>query len=173
MERFDAFRTLPDHARDAWLAFAVAGTLEASLHVDGLRSCAFHNHLGQLLGIDVARWWRPTGVNYFDRVAKSVSLAALAEVGGEALAARYAGVKKAELAQTCERFFAGEAIVEAEMKAAALAWVPDPMRFAAPETPDESRGEAAEAVADAADRAGESAAEEQAPVADEQALEAA
>ena len=130
-ERFDAFRALRDEARAAWLGHAVASTLEASLNLSGERFCAFHNHLGQLLGIEVERWWRPTGANYFDRVPKSVTLAALAEVGGPALAERYAKAKKAELAQACERIFSGEFIAEAEVKEAALAWVPQPMRFAA------------------------------------------
>jgi ParB family chromosome partitioning protein len=144
-ERFDAFRALPDPARDAWLARAVAGTLEASLNLPGLRSCAFHDHLGQTLDIDTARWWRPTGANYFDRVPRKLALAALAEIGGEALAARHASLRKAELAETCERFFAGECVTEPEVKAAALAWVPDPMRFGTAEAP--TTGDPAEAAA--------------------------
>ncbi|HET7280836.1 MAG TPA: chromosome partitioning protein ParB, partial [Sphingomicrobium sp.] len=64
-ERFDAFRALPDDARAAWLGHAVARTLEASVGVPGERACDFHDHLGALLGIDVAAWWRPTGANYF------------------------------------------------------------------------------------------------------------
>lgn len=131
-ERFDAFRALPDEARAAWLGHAVARTLEASLNLAGQRACAFHDHLGQLLGIDVARWWRPTGTNYFDRVPKAVTLAALADVGGPTLAGRYASAKKAELAQGCERIFSGDFIAEVEVKEAALAWVPDAMRFAQP-----------------------------------------
>jgi ParB family chromosome partitioning protein len=123
-ERFDAFRALPEEARSAWLGFAVARTLEAT------RSCDFHDHLGTLLGIDVARWWRPTGTNYFDRVPKNMSLAALAEVGGPELASRHAKAKKAELVQSCERIFAGDFIAEPEVKQAALAWVPEAMRFA-------------------------------------------
>jgi ParB family chromosome partitioning protein len=130
-ERFDAFRALADEARAAWLGNAVARTLEASLNLPGERFCAFHDHLGQLLGIDVPRWWRPTGANYFDRVPKGVTLAALAEVGGEALAARYSKAKKAELAQSCERIFSGDFIAEVDVKEAALAWVPEAMRFAA------------------------------------------
>jgi ParB family transcriptional regulator, chromosome partitioning protein len=130
--RFDAFRALPEAARAAWLGHACARTLEASLNLAGPRSCPFHDHLGQLLGIDVARWWRPTGANYFDRVPKSVTLAALADVGGQDLANRYANARKAELAQTCERIFAGDFIAEVEIKEAALAWVPEAMRFAAP-----------------------------------------
>jgi ParB family chromosome partitioning protein len=131
-ERFDSFRALTDEARAAWLSHAVARTLEASLNLAGQRACAFHDHLGQLLGIDVARWWRPTGANYFDRVPKSVTLSALADVGGPTLAGRYANAKKAELAQGCERIFSGDFIAEVEVKEAALGWVPDAMRFAPP-----------------------------------------
>ena len=138
--RFDAFRALGAEARAAWLGHAVAGTLEASLQLPGASACPFHDHLGALLGIDTARWWRPTGGNFFDRVAKPVMFEALGDVGGSALAARYAGSKKAELAQTCERIFAGDFIGEVEVKQAAIAWVPAAMRFggsAAPETAPE------------------------------------
>jgi ParB family chromosome partitioning protein len=138
-ERFELFRTLSENDRATWLGYAVARTLEASGFGGGGRACAFHDHLGQVLGIDVAAWWRPTGANFFDRVPKSIASAALAEVGGEALANRYAKAKKAELAQACERIFAGDFIAEAEVKQAALAWVPAAMRFALPVT---ARGEA-------------------------------
>ena len=141
-ERFDAFRALPDEARAAWLGHAVARTLEASLNLAGDRSCRFHDHLGVLLGIDVARWWRPTGANYFDRVPKSVTLAALVEVGGPELAGRYGNAKKAELAQSCERIFSGDFIGEVEVKEAALSWVPEAMRFAS--TPAETAPDEAE-----------------------------
>lgn len=141
-DRFDAFRALADEARAAWLGHAVAKTLEASLNRPGERFCGFHNHLGQLLGIDVARWWRPTGANYFDRVPKSVTLAALAEVGGAALADRFAKAKKAELAQSCERIFSGDFIAEVEVKEAALAWLPEAMRFVPVAAPAEPAGDA-------------------------------
>jgi ParB family chromosome partitioning protein len=132
-DRFNAFRALPDEARAAWLAHAVARTLEASLNLPG-RVCALHDHLGQLLGIEVAKWWRPTGANYFDRVPKAVILEALEEVGGQAFASRYAKAKKTELSQAAERIFAGDFIGEVELKERALAWVPQAMRFAsAPE----------------------------------------
>ncbi|WP_165356506.1 ParB/RepB/Spo0J family partition protein [Sphingosinicella sp. BN140058] len=128
--RFDAFRSLSPEARLAWLAFAIAGTLEPSIGAANA-GCAFHDHLAGLLGVHVARWWRPTGMNYFDRVPKSMSLGVLAEIGGPAFAARYAKAKKAELSQSCERIFAGDFIGDVEVKAAALEWVPDAMRFAA------------------------------------------
>jgi ParB family chromosome partitioning protein len=142
--RFDAFRGLSEEARAAWLGHAVAQTLEASAKVLGERDCAFHDHLGELLNIDTAAWWRPTGSNYFDRVPKSMTLAALAEVGGPTLAERYAKAKKAELAQACERIFSGDFIAEAEVKQAALTWVPQAMRFGAPAgeaAPDGGAGE--------------------------------
>ena len=163
-ERFEAFRALPDEARAAWLGHAVARTLEASLNLSGERFCAFHDHLGRSLGIDVARWWRPTGANFFDRVPKSVTLAALEQIGGASLAGRYSKAKKAELAQSCERMFSGDFIAEVEVKEAALAWVPDVMRFApvpadaeepgseigsAPEAADEDEGSGEGAAPDA------------------------
>jgi ParB family chromosome partitioning protein len=137
VERFELFRAMGENARAAWLGHAVARTLEASGLGCGERTCAFHDHLGQVLGIDVAAWWRPTGANYFDRVSKSIASCALVEVGGEALANRYAKAKKAELAQACERIFAGDFIAEAEVKQAALAWVPPAMRFTASVTESE------------------------------------
>ncbi|SMF61183.1 ParB/RepB/Spo0J family partition protein [Allosphingosinicella indica] len=130
-ERFDAFRRLDEPARGAWLGHAVASTLDASLGGTAHR-CAFHDHLGGLLGIDVAAWWRPTGANYFDRVPKAVALSALAAVGGDELARRYDKAKKAELAQSCERIFAGDFIADVAVKEAALAWLPDAMRFQPP-----------------------------------------
>lgn len=131
--RFDAFRALPDEARAAWLGHAVARTLEASLNLPAGRACPFHDHLGRLLGIDVAKWWRPTGANFFDRVPKSVTLSALEEIGGAAFACGHSKAKKAELSETAERIFAGN-IAPAAVKKRALAWVPEAMRFApAPE----------------------------------------
>jgi ParB family chromosome partitioning protein len=159
-ERFDAFRALPEASRMALLGHAVARTLQASAGIAGDRACAFHDHLGRLLGIDVPAWWRPTGANYFDRVPKSLALAALVEVGGPALAGPYAKAKKADLAQACERVFSGEAIAEVAVRQAALAWVPQAMRFA-PAEPDDSAAEVcAGAAPDAAGSDGHPAAAE-------------
>jgi ParB family chromosome partitioning protein len=148
-ERFDLFRALGEEARAAWLGHAVAGTLEASLFLPGQRACAFHDHLGRLLGIDVAAWWRPSGANYFDRVPKSLTLAALEEVGGPSLAGRYGKAKKAELAEVCERIFSGDFIAEVEVKEAALAWVPEVMRFAPAARPSDEAEESRCGEADA------------------------
>lgn len=127
--RFDLFRALDDNARAAWLGFLVGRTLEASLNLDGDRRIAFLDHLGGLVGIDMARWWRPTAANYFDRVSKQVILDALADIGGPELSSRFTSVKKRDLAMSAERVFAGSYITEVEVRDRALAWVPGVMRF--------------------------------------------
>lgn len=131
MSRFDLFRALPDESRAAWLGFVVARSLEASLNMTGERQLPFQDHLGSLIGIDMAQWWRPTAANYFDRVSKQVILDALTDVGGLELCSRFASVKKGDLAMSAERVFAGTYITEVEVREKALAWVPEVMRFAA------------------------------------------
>lgn len=128
-ERFDRLRALPDEARAAWLGHVVARSLEASLNMSGERRIPFQDHLGALIGIDIAQWWRPTAANYFDRVPKQVILEALGDVGGAELASRYMSVKKTDLAASAERIFAGATIAEVAERERALAWVPDVMRF--------------------------------------------
>ncbi|OZA18168.1 MAG: chromosome partitioning protein ParB [Novosphingobium sp. 17-62-19] len=141
--RFDLFRSLDDEARAAWLGFLVGRTLEASLNLDGDRRIAFIDHLGGLVGIDMARWWRPTAANYFDRVSKQVILDALGDVGGPDLSSRFASVKKRDLAMSAERIFAGATITEVEIRDRALAWVPEVMRFGE-YGPTEAAGNAAD-----------------------------
>lgn len=126
--RFIAFRDLEDDAKAAWLAYAVALSLEAKKGY-GSEYHPVHAVLGSMLDVDVAALWRPTAENFFDRVSKTSCLAALTEVGGSDLAARYAASKKADLAKTCETIFAGKAIIEQEVKEAALAWLPEAMKF--------------------------------------------
>ena len=125
--RFDAFRALDDDCRGAWAGWTMAKTLEPKLADEP--GAAFHNHLGRSLGIDVAAWWRPTAKNYFTRVRKGVVLEALAAIGGNDLKNRYAAAKKGDLADAAEKLCAGTSIVEAEIKAAAVAWVPEAMTF--------------------------------------------
>jgi ParB family chromosome partitioning protein len=128
--RFDLFRALPDDSRAAWLGYVVARSHEASLNMSGERQLPFQDHLGRLIGIDMAQWWRPTAANYFDRVSKQVILDALTVVGGLELSSRFAAVKKGDLAMSAERIFAGTYITEVEVREKAVAWVPEVMRFA-------------------------------------------
>lgn len=136
-ERFDAFRALDEQARGAWVAFSIAQTLEPTLNiVEGGRSNGFHDHLGRILDIQVAQWWRPTAENFFGRVKKDVMLEALNEIGGPILRGRYKDAKKTELASTCASLCNGQGIVEAEIREKATAWLPDAMRFDGVEKPE-------------------------------------
>jgi ParB family chromosome partitioning protein len=126
-QRYDAFCALDEAARAAWLAYLVARTLKSIPAGDV--GASFLDHLGCECAIDVAAWWRPTARNYFDRLRKDAILDLFDEVGGAELRARYAGSKKHDLAASAEKLFAGDTIVEADVKARALAWLPDAMRF--------------------------------------------
>jgi ParB family transcriptional regulator, chromosome partitioning protein len=143
--RYDAFCALDDAARAAWLGWAIARTMTAI--PDGQTGSAFLNHLGGKLAIDVASWWRPTARNFFDRLTKPMILGLFEGVGGLELKNRYANSRKFDLAVSAEKLFAGEIIADAEVKARAIAWLPDPMRFgelAAPQADeDELETEAA------------------------------
>ena len=125
--RFDAFRALDDELRGAWAGWVVARTLEPKLADE--KQSDFHNHLGRSLGIDVAAWWRPTAANFFTRVKKDIVLDALRVIGGDELRGRYANTKKGDLAAAAEKLCAGNAIVEAEVRAKAIVWVPAAMTF--------------------------------------------
>ncbi len=129
VERFEAFRALSDEAKAAWLAWIVATSLEAKELYGSHKQNPLQNRLATILEVDVASWWRPTSDNFFDRVSKGTLLSLLDEVGGPALSGRHASSKKPEISASCEKLFAGNAIVETEVKDAALAWVPAAMRF--------------------------------------------
>ncbi|MGB3931781.1 MAG: ParB/RepB/Spo0J family partition protein [Sphingobium sp.] len=128
-ERYDAFCTLTEEARAAWLGWAIARTLHAV--PDSGESADLLNHLGRKLGIDVAAWWRPTALTYFDKLTKPGILALFEEIGGEELRVRYSGSKKHDLAASAERLFGGDVVIEPEIQERALVWLPEPMRFGA------------------------------------------
>jgi ParB family chromosome partitioning protein len=84
--------------------------------------------LGAEIGIDMAQHWRPGAENFFDRIKKAQILSILGGFDPE-IALRYAAAKKTELATAAARLCSGDTIIEPEIKAKALAWVPDVMRF--------------------------------------------
>ena len=126
-ERYDAFCALPDDARGAWLGWVIARTLCAV--TAGGEGASFLDHLGHKLGIDVAAWWRPTALTFFDKLTKPGILALFEEIGGDELRLRYSGSKKHDLAASAERLFGGHVIMEPDVQQRALAWLPDAMRF--------------------------------------------
>lgn len=126
-DRYDAFCALSDEARAAWLGWAIARTFDAV--PAGRTGSAFIDHLGSKLAIDVAAWWRPTAKNYFDRITKPAILTLFETVGSAELRQRYAASKKHDLAASAEKLFAGDILVEAEIKKQAMTWLPDAMHF--------------------------------------------
>ncbi|BBB11187.1 ParB/RepB/Spo0J family partition protein [Sphingopyxis sp. FD7] len=128
--RYDAFCALGEEARAAWLGWAIVRTIQAV--PAKTTGSDFVDHLGCKLGIDVAAWWRPTAKNYFKRLTKTTILDLFAEIGGSELGQRYGASKKDLLASSAEQLFAGNIIVEADVKEKALAWLPDAMRFEQP-----------------------------------------
>ena len=138
-DRCDAFRALDDDSRGAWAGWMMARTLEPKLADE--TGAAFHNHLGRSLGIDVAAWWRPTAANFFNRVCKGVVLDALTAIGGPDLKNRYAAAKKGDLAAAVEKLCAGNAIVEAEIRTVAVAWVLEVMTFGTADEPEAIEGD--------------------------------
>lgn len=142
--RFEAFRILGDEVKAAWLAWVVATSLEAKENYGSHKQNPLQNRLASILDVDVASWWRPTSENFFDRVSKGALLTLLHEVGGPALSGRHASSKKTDISASCQKLFAGDAIVEIDVKEAALKWVPSAMRFndaASAETDDAEDGQ--------------------------------
>lgn len=151
VERFEAFRALGDEAKTAWLAWIVATSLEAKENYSSHTQNPLQNRLATILEIDVASWWRPTSENFFDRVSKGSLISLLHEVGGPALSSRHATEKKPDVSASCQKLFAGEAIVEPAIKEAALRWLPSAMRFndvaTTPETmDDDEQGDLADLI---------------------------
>ncbi|MDE2172260.1 MAG: plasmid stabilization protein, partial [Sphingomonadales bacterium] len=124
---FLAFRSLDDGVKAGWLAYAVSQSLKASL-ASGTHACTFQSRLGAEIGIDIAQHWRPGAENFFDRIKKAQTLSIVGQFDPE-IALRYAAAKKTELATAAARLCSGDTIIEPEIKAKALAWVPDAMRF--------------------------------------------
>jgi len=131
-ECFLAFRELDEADKAAWLAYAVARSLKASL-ASGDHANAFQTALGATLEIDTAEHWRPGAENFFDHIRKPQILSILGEFDGQ-LPGRFSGSKKTELAATAAKLCAGDAIVEPDVKARAIAWIPDVMGFTVAET---------------------------------------
>ncbi|HEX7854982.1 MAG TPA: ParB N-terminal domain-containing protein [Sphingobium sp.] len=152
VDRFEAFRALDDDSKANWLAYIVATSLQAK-HGISNEHIPLQNRLASILEVDVASWWRPTSDNFFDRVNKGSILSLLNDIGGGLLTSRHASLKKTEISESCQKLFAGDAIVEPEIKAAALAWVPNAMRFSDILADDtlEAFGDADDAEADDVD----------------------
>jgi ParB family chromosome partitioning protein len=103
-----------------------------SQHGGRAQDRSFQDHLGSLIGIDMAAVVAPDcGELLRPGLEAGDPRRADCDVGGPELSSRFASVKKGDLAMSAERVFAGTYITEVEVRERALiAWVPEVMRFA-------------------------------------------
>ena len=95
--------------------------------------------LAQVVGLNMAAWWKPTAEGYFRHVPKAAILQAVGEFAPESVN-RLAKLKKADIASEAERLADGTGWMPAIFKAA------DP-QDAAPEDAEAMADEPAEALA--------------------------
>lgn len=128
-KRFDAFCALPDNDKLDWCAYIAALSLQSSGSHGMSLNYSLQGHLAEIMDVDFAAFWRPTAANYWDRIKKASILGLFEEIGGVELKSRNSGSKKADLAKAAEKLFSGAAIVEPEIKEAAIQWIPPEMHF--------------------------------------------
>ena len=104
--RFEAFRQLPEEAKQQLLAYCVAMTLKPKLAPrPGEKTTAYDLALSLTCG-DVASFWRPTSVNFLGRINRSQLLAIGREVFGDGWSHSRAADKKASLVGQLHRALA-------------------------------------------------------------------
>lgn len=106
-----------DHTVHQLMAYCVATTLNTVQRKDSTSSAL--QAIAQALDFDAADWWSATAASFFAQVPKAATLAAVAEVKGQAQADSLAKLKKAELCARAEELMAGSR------------WLPEPLRLTA------------------------------------------
>jgi ParB family chromosome partitioning protein len=141
--RFDAFRSLPQDAKQQLLAYCVALTLQPKLGpAAGDQVTAYDASLA-LTGASVAAYWRPNGANFLSRISRDQLLTLARETLGEPWAQSRARDNKASLVGQLERAFAspdnrpGQTPEQAEKL---KSWLPAGMAFGAVPTPKPANG---------------------------------
>jgi ParB family chromosome partitioning protein len=130
-ERFEAFRSLPDAARESLLAHCVAMTLQPKLGpAEGYEATAYDTALS-LTEASVADYWRPSKAQFLSRINRRQLLAIGREVLGEQWAQSRAGDKKALLVDQLDRSFADpeKSGRTPEQIARLKSWLPQGMAF--------------------------------------------
>jgi ParB family chromosome partitioning protein len=114
-----------DHdANLALLAHCVASSVNALWRRNGSgdhERLAQADVLASALGLDMAEWWRPTRVDYFDHVTRDGILGAVTEGVSKQAAENIAALKKGPMAARAEELLADKR------------WLPEPLRT--PEAP--------------------------------------
>jgi ParB family chromosome partitioning protein len=123
---FLAFRSLDDGVKAGWLAYAVSQSLKASL-ASGTHACTFQSRLGAEIGIDMAQHWRPGAEtsSTASRRRRSSAFWAGSIPKSPCAMRRPRRPNWRRLRRACVLATRSSS----RIKAKALAWVPDVMRF--------------------------------------------
>lgn len=130
-EQFAAFRGLSRPEKDRILAYCVALSVGACWLNTGSPGTDVEVLAGDL-GVDIRRYWRPTGANTWSRTTKAQILGVLAELGGPAFVRRYDTLRKDSLVTAIDQVFSGSADVDGDIRERAARWLPAGMAFLVP-----------------------------------------
>lgn len=106
VERFEAFRLLPEAAKLELLAYCVAMTLKPKLAPAASDEVTAYHISLSLIEANVAAYWRPTRENFLGRVTRDLLLATSRDVLGDAWAQSRTSDKKVLLVDQLHRAFA-------------------------------------------------------------------
>jgi ParB family transcriptional regulator, chromosome partitioning protein len=149
LERFEAFRSLPDAEKLRWLAYSVALTLRPKLApVDAAEATAYDAALVLTEG-NVSAYWRPAKESFLARISREQLLSLGRATLGETWAQSRASDKKASLVDQLDRAFSDPARYgrRPEQAEALKAWLPAGMAFTLPEAPKPAKARKARKAA--------------------------
>lgn len=118
LDLYRAIHGLSSQERSELLAYLMAQTVAVDLSEHGGEQDPVVEHIGQEIGVDPAKWWRPTALDFFGRVSKAYIMSDLGVLGrGLQL---LSGKKKTQITVTLDSWFANpEAIKQADLGPAA------------------------------------------------------
>lgn len=130
---FEAMCALADDDKQALFAWCTAYALDQQLSTDNQANPVFEQ-LGKRLGVDVAKFWRPTVETYWGRIKKDHAFSVASELIGDEWVNDRSHYKKALIAKSMESYFADDARervgLSPESAARTGTWLPDGMGFA-------------------------------------------
>ncbi len=140
--RFDAFRSLPQEAKQQLLAYCVALTLQPKLGPTAGDEATAYDAALTTTGASVADYWRPNGANFLSRISRDQLLAIARETLGEPWAQSRARDSKASLVGQMERAFAdpGRPGQTPEQAERLKNWLPAGMAFGSLPAPKQGKG---------------------------------
>jgi len=145
VERFERFRSLPEKDRLRLLAYCIAMTLQAKLGAAAGEEPTAYDLALSLTGTDVAGYWRPGRLGFFNRCKRDQLLAIGREVLDERWAQAHVGEKKGALVSQLDRLFSNpeKSGRAAEQTERLKRWLPAGMSFEVAASPKPARAKKA------------------------------